>query len=36
MLRRIRRFQTILEDDTPIEVVPIAPRIFRIAPKGRP
>jgi surface carbohydrate biosynthesis protein len=36
MLRRIRRFQSILGDDTPIGVVPIAPRIFRIAPEGRP
>jgi hypothetical protein len=36
MVRRIRRFQSILDDDTPIGVVPIAPRIFRIAPEGRP
>jgi hypothetical protein len=36
MLRRIRRFQDILGDDTPIRVEPIAPRIFRIAPEGRP
>lgn len=36
MLRRIRRFQDILGDDTPIRVEPIAPRIFRISPAGRP
>jgi surface carbohydrate biosynthesis protein len=32
MLSRIRRFQAILGDDTPIRVEPIAPRIFRIGP----
>jgi surface carbohydrate biosynthesis protein len=35
MLRRIRRFQTILGDDTPVRVEPLAPRIFRISPATR-
>jgi surface carbohydrate biosynthesis protein len=33
MLRRIRRFQSILKNDTRIRIESIAPRIFRISPE---
>ena len=35
MLRRMRRFQGILGDDTPLRIESIAPRIFRIGPDRR-